>query len=315
MVRIMEGKGLVIKSAGSIYSVRTSGNLTVECMLVGRYRLEELRSTNPVVVGDWVEFKLERGESTGRITGVEPRKNYIIRKSAKLSKAHQIIASNIDRLFLMVTVINPVTYPEFIDRYLVAAEAYDIPAVLLVNKTDLYGKKQKSVLEEWKDTYTNAGYRLIECSVTENINLDEIRDLLKGKVSLISGNSGVGKTTLINRIEPGLNLKTAEISDFHKSGKHTTTFAEMFKLSLGGYIIDTPGIRGFGITDMENEPLFHYFPEIFRISVGCRYHNCTHVNEPGCAVIQAIETGQISLSRYNSYINLLEEQKNATKYR
>ncbi|HEC43021.1 MAG TPA: ribosome small subunit-dependent GTPase A [Bacteroides sp.] len=311
----MEGKALVIKSAGSTYTVRASGSVDMDCKLVGKYRLEELRSTNPVVVGDWVEFTLEKGEKLGRITGVDSRKNYIIRKSTNLSKSHQIIASNIDLLMLMVTVSHPVTFPEFIDRYLVSAEAYNIPAVLLINKVDLYGDKENETLENWKNIYGKIGYNCIECSVTESINIDSIRDMLKGKVTLMAGNSGVGKSTLINVIEPGLKLRTSELSDYHKSGKHTTTFAEMFELEVGGYIIDTPGIRGFGITDMEDEPLFHYFPEFFRISAQCKYNNCIHVNEPDCAVIQAIESGELSISRYNSYLNLLEEQKNSSKYR
>ncbi len=311
----MEGKGLVIKSAGSTYTIRTSGSEEIDCKLVGKYRLQELRSTNPVVVGDWVNFILEKGEKIGRITGVDSRKNYIIRKSTNLSKAHQIIASNIDQLMLLVTVTHPVTYPEFIDRYLVSAEAYSIPAILLINKVDLYGEKEKETLEEWKDTYEKIGYSCIECSVTVGYNIDKVKKLLKGNVTLIAGNSGVGKSTLINVVEPGLKLKTGEISDFHKSGKHTTSFAEMFELSTGGHIIDTPGIRGFGITDMEDEPLFHYYPEIFRTSAFCKYNNCVHVNEPNCAVIQAVESGEISMSRYNSYLNLLEEQKNTSKYR
>jgi len=311
----MEGKGLVIKSAGSTYTVQSSGSNSIECKLVGKYRLEELRSTNPVVVGDWVEFTLEDGEGLGRITGVAERKNYILRKSTNLSKAHQIIASNIDRLMLMVTVKSPVTFPEFIDRYLVSAEAYNIPATLLINKMDLYTGEDIQKVEELKEIYENIGYPCIECSVEKNINVETIIDQLRGKVTLLAGNSGVGKTTLVNRIEPGLNLKTSEISAYHKSGKHTTTFAEMFPLKLGGYLIDTPGIRGFGITDMEDEPLFHYFPEIFASSAKCKYHNCIHVNEPDCAVIQSIESGIISLSRYNSYLNLLSEQKNAYKYR
>ncbi len=311
----MKGRGLVIKSAGSTYTVRISGSGAVECKLSGKYRLEDLKSTNPVVVGDRVEFVLEKGEKTGRITGVDARKNYIIRKSAKLSKSHQIIASNIDLLMLMITVSHPVTHTEFIDRYLVSAEAYDVPAVLLINKTDLYGQREKKILEQWKRIYLSIGYPCIDCSVTGDSNLDGIKNLLTKKITLIAGISGVGKSTLINRIEPGLDLKTAEISESHKSGKHTTTFAEMFELRLGGFVIDTPGIRGFGMTDMENEPLFHYFPEIFKISAHCKYHNCIHVNEPDCAVIQALGSGQISPSRYRSYLNLLEEQKNATKYR
>ena len=311
----MQGRGLIIKSAGGTYTVRTSGSVEIECKLAGKYRLEELRSTNPVVVGDLVEFTLENGERIGRINNVGPRKNYIIRRSTNLSKSHQIIASNLDLLMLMVTVRHPVTHLEFIDRYLVSAEAYTIPAVLLINKIDLYGENEKKTLTEWKNIYESIGYPCIDCSVKENTNVKRKLKLLKGKVTLIAGNSGVGKSTLINRIEPGLQLKTDQLSSYHKSGKHTTTFAELFELSQGGYIIDTPGIRGFGITDMEDEPLFHYFPEIFKASAHCKYNNCIHVNEPDCAVIQAIESGSIHPSRYNSYVNLLKEQKSASKYR
>jgi ribosome biogenesis GTPase len=311
----MEGKGHVIKSAGSTYTIRTGDSMVINCKLAGRYRLEELRSTNPVVVGDLVEFILEPGEKIGRITGVDNRKNYIIRKSAKLSKSHQIIASNIDLLMLMVTVKNPVTHPEFIDRYLVSAEAYEVPAILLINKMDLYNDDEIIRAGEWKEIYENIGYSCLMCSMEDAANLEEIREKLIGKVTLVAGNSGVGKTTLLNRLEPKLKLKTREISDYHKSGKHTTTFAEMFELGHETYVIDTPGIRGFGMTDMEDEPLFHYFPEIFRVSANCKYHNCIHVNEPDCAVIQGVETGEIAVSRYSSYLGLLAEQRNDDKYR
>jgi ribosome biogenesis GTPase len=311
----MEGEGRVIKSTGSSYLVSSQEAGLNECVISGKYRLEGLRSTNPVVVGDWVRFSIREGEKLGRINDVLPRKNYIIRKSTKLSKSHQIIASNIDQLVLMVTVTNPVTHAEFIDRYLVTSEAYNIPAILLINKTDLYGKSEKMTLEEWRRIYEEIGYGCIDCSVETKVNLDQIKYALKDKVTLLAGNSGVGKSTLINSIEPSLNLKTREISRSHKSGKHTTTFAEMFELGMGGFIIDTPGIRGFGITDMENEPLYHYFPEIFKISAGCKYHNCIHVNEPECAVIKSVESGKISLSRYKSYLNLLDEQQDGSKYR
>jgi ribosome biogenesis GTPase len=311
----MEGEGRVIKSTGSSYLVSSPEAGLTECIISGKYRLEGLRSTNPVVVGDWVKFSIREGEKTGRISIVLPRKNYIIRKSTKLSKAHQIIASNIDQLILMITVINPVTHAEFIDRYLVASEAYNIPAILLINKTDLYGEAEKMTLEEWRRIYDEIGYSCMECSLEKMSNLDKIKSALKEKVTLLAGNSGVGKSTLINILEPSLNLKTREISQSHKSGKHTTTFAEMFELGIGGFVIDTPGIRGFGITDMEDEPLYHYFPELFKISAGCKYHNCTHVNEPECAVIQSVESGKISLSRYRSYLNLLDEQQDNSKYR
>jgi ribosome biogenesis GTPase len=311
----MEGEGRVIKSTGSSYLVSSPEAGLTECIISGKYRLEELRSTNPIVVGDWVSFSMREGEKIGRINDVLPRKNYIIRKSTKLSKSHQIIASNIDQLILMITVINPVTHTEFIDRYLVTSEAYNIPAILLINKTDLYGEAEKNTLGEWKNIYEEIGYGFIECSLETMVNLDKIKSILKEKVTLLAGNSGVGKSTLINIIEPSLNLKTREISQSHKSGKHTTTFAEMFELGIGGFIIDTPGIRGFGITDMEGEPLYHYFPELFRFSAGCKYHNCIHVNEPECAVMQAVESGNISLSRYKSYLNLLEEQQDGSKYR
>ncbi len=311
----MEGEGRVIKSTGSSYLVSSPKAGLTECIISGKYRLEKLRSTNPVVVGDLVSFSIREGEKLGRILDVLLRKNYIIRKSTNLSKSHQIIASNIDQLMLIITVINPVTHTEFIDRYLVTSEAYNIPAILLINKTDLYGETEKMTLVEWRRIYEKIGYSCIECSLEMMVNLDQIKSILKEKVTLLAGNSGVGKSTLINIIEPTLNLKTREISQSHKSGKHTTTFAEMFELGFGGFIIDTPGIRGFGMTDMENEPLFHYFPEFFKVSSGCKYHNCIHVNEPECAVIQAVKVGEISMSRYRSYLNLLEEQQDGSKYR
>ena len=311
----MEGEGRVIKSTGSSYLLSSQEAGMTECVISGKYRLEGLRSTNPVVVGDWVRFSIGEGEELGRITDVMPRKNYIIRKSTKLSKSHQIIASNIDQLMLMVTVADPVTHAEFIDRYLVTSEAYNIPAILLINKTDLYSEPERRTMEKWRRIYEEIGYACIECSLKKMVNLDQIKSALKEKISLLAGNSGVGKSTLINIIEPSLNLKTREISQSHKSGKHTTTFAEMFELGMGGFIIDTPGIRGFGITDMEDEPLYHYFPELFKISTGCKYHNCIHVNEPDCAVRHSVESGKISMSRYKSYLNLLEEQQNDSKYR
>jgi ribosome biogenesis GTPase len=308
-------KGRVIKSMGSSYHVISDDGARVECRIAGKYRLEGLRSTNPVVVGDLVEYELAAGETMGRIQEVLPRRNYIIRKSAKLSKAHQIIASNIDRLLLMVTISHPVTYPEFIDRYLVSSEAYNIPSELLINKTDLYDREELDTMAEWTRIYESIGYKVYACSLKDGVLPQGLKNSFNKGVTLIGGISGVGKTSLINAVDPGLKLRIREISDVHGSGKHTTTFAEMFELEGGGFLIDTPGIRGFGMTDMEDEPLFHYFPEIFRISAGCKFHNCIHVSEPDCAVIQAVEIGKVSLSRYRSYLGLLEEQQNASKYR
>lgn len=311
----MEEKGQVIKSTGNLYTVITSGKEKVDCKLTGRYRLEDLKTTNPVTVGDWILFERAPGERTGRIKDVLERKNYIIRKSSNLSKTYQIIASNIDQLFLMVTIEFPKTFPEFIDRYLVTAEAYNIPSTIIFNKIDLYNKEQLDEMKQLTDIYNRIGYSCYSISALDKSGLEVILGLFNNKITLVAGNSGVGKSTLLNTLFPELNLKINEISDSHKKGKHTTTFAEMFPLPCGGYVIDSPGIKGFGLIDMDNEPLFHYFPEFFNISRDCRYHNCLHINEPGCAVIKALENGTISLSRYNSYLSLLEEQNQSNKYR
>jgi ribosome biogenesis GTPase len=311
----MEEKGQVIKTTGNLYIVITSGKEKVDCKLIGRYRLEDLKSTNPVTVGDWVIFERNPGEQTGRIKDVLERKNYIIRKSSNLSKTYQLIASNIDQLMLMATVEYPKTFPEFIDRYLVTAEAYSIPSIILFNKTDLYNREQLDEVNHLTEVYSRIGYPCYTISALNKPGLGIIFELLNQKVTLIAGNSGVGKSTLINSLLPELNLKINDISDYHKKGKHTTTFAEMFPLPEGGYVIDSPGIKGFGLIDMENEPLYHYFPEFFSTSRDCRFYNCLHINEPGCAVIKAVEDGRISLTRYNSYLSLLEEQDQSDKYR
>ena len=311
----MSEKGQVIKSTGNLYTVITSGKEKVDCKLTGRYRLEDLKSTNPVTVGDWILFERVAGEKIGRIKEVLERKNYIIRKSSNLSKTYQIIASNIDQLFLMVTVEYPKTFPEFIDRYLVTAEAYNIPCIIIFNKIDLYNQAQLDEVEKLKNIYSRIGYSCYSICALDKSNLEVISGLLNTKITLVAGNSGVGKSTLLNTIFPELNLKINEISDLHKKGKHTTTFAEMFPMPGGGFVIDSPGIKGFGLTDMENEPVYHYFREFFTISRDCKFHNCLHINEPECAVIKALEDGKISLSRYNSYISLLNEQKQSDKYR
>jgi ribosome biogenesis GTPase len=311
----MEEKGLVIKSTGNLYTVITSGKEKVDCKLTGRYRLEDLKSTNPVTVGDWIIFERKPGEQIGRIKEVLERKNYIIRKSSNLSKTYQLIASNLDQLILMATVEYPKTFPEFIDRYLVTAEAYSIPSIILFNKMDLYNQDQLDEVKGLMEIYSRIGYPCYSISALKRSSLETIRKLLDQKITLIAGNSGVGKSTLLNSLFPELNLKIDDISDYHKKGKHTTTFVEMFPLPEGGYVIDSPGIKGFGLIDMENEPLFHYFPEFFSTSRDCKFHNCLHINEPGCAVIKAVKDGKISISRYNSYLSLLEEQDQSDKYR
>lgn len=311
----MSEKGRVIKSTGNFYTVFTDSMEKLECKLAGRYRLEDLKSTNPVVVGDLVVFERPGSKEHGRILDVLERKNYIIRKSSKLSKTYQVVAANLDQLMLMATIAYPKTFPEFIDRYLVTAEAYSIPAILIFNKTDLYDQQQHNNLRELIDTYKKIGYPCYSVSALDKNQLIKLEKLFKNKITLIAGNSGVGKSTLLNTLFPELDLKTQEISGHHQKGKHTTTFVEMFPLPDHGYVIDTPGIKGFGIIDMDNEPLFHYFPELFKISKDCKYYNCTHINEPDCAVIDALNKGEISYSRYKSYLSLLDEQSDKAKYR
>lgn len=303
-------RGIVVKSTGSWYIVRLDSGRMAECRIRGKFRMEGIRTTNPVAVGDMV--KVEENQEECVITGIEPRRNYIIRKSTNLSKESHIIASNVDQALLIVTVNHPVTSTVFIDRFLAGAEAYTIPAILVFNKLDLYDEEDWAMWKGLSAIYRKIGYEVFGVSAVTGENIDRIQNLLKDKITVLSGLSGVGKSSLINRIEPGLQLKTAVISNAHDSGKHTTTFAEMFLLKEGGFIIDTPGIRSFGMVDMKKEEISHFFPEIFAKSSECRFYNCTHIHEPGCAVIDAVENEEISESRYASYLSMMEE---SGKYR
>jgi len=306
-------RGLVIKSTGSRYRVSDSrGNIT-ECVIKGKFRLKGIRTTNPVTVGDYVYFETTANDSTGVITGIEERKNYIIRKASKLSKESQIIAANIDQLLLLASITEPETHPEFIDRVLVTAEAYSIPVIILFNKTDIYSPQHTEKMEYLRSVYLRIGYDTRSVSLYRDEDIDMICGLLKKRVTLLAGNSGVGKSTLINRVEPSVNIKVEPVSDYHKMGRHTTTFAEMYTLSTGGYIIDTPGIKGFGIIDMDKEEIYHFFPEIFKASHACKYYNCQHINEPGCEVIKRLSNGEIEEFRYRSYLKIYED--NNSKYR
>ncbi|NQV78349.1 MAG: ribosome small subunit-dependent GTPase A [Lutibacter sp.] len=299
-------KGVVTKSTGSWYIVYIQNGDKVECRLKGKFRMKGIKSTNPVAVGDSVNFEYEEGKETGVINKIFERKNYIIRKSVNLSKQTHIIASIIDIAFLLVTIDNPPTSPGFIDRFLATAEAYSIPVIILFNKIDMYNDDELEKLALLEAIYTEIGYQCIAISATKNIDIDKVKDLMKDKTTMFSGHSGVGKSTLINTIEPTLNLKTAEISKQHKQGLHTTTFAEMFELSFGGFIIDTPGIKGFGVFDFKPQEITDYFPEFFKLKANCKFNNCLHVNEPNCAIKEAVEEGEIAYSRYNSYLQMVD---------
>ncbi|MDD7225632.1 MAG: ribosome small subunit-dependent GTPase A [Prevotella sp.] len=305
--------GLVIKNTGSWYTVKTDSNQLVECKIKGNFRLKGIRSTNPVAVGDRVSITPNL-EGTAFITSIEDRKNYIIRKSPNLSKQSHIIAANVDQAFLVVTINRPVTSTTFIDRFLASAEAYRVPVVLLFNKTDALEDEEREYQQMMIDLYETVGYQCLAISAANGSGMDKVRELLAGKTTVLSGNSGVGKSTLINSLLPDVQLKTAEISDAHNAGTHTTTFSEMLELPEGGYIIDTPGIKGFGTFDIEPEELTSYFKEIFHFSKDCRFNNCTHTHEPGCAVLKAVEEHYIAQSRYLSYLNMLEDKEEG-KYR
>lgn len=297
-------QGIVTRSTGSWYSVSGSDGLTVDCRLKGKFRMNGSHATNPLAVGDRVEFEMEPGEDSGIINKILDRDNYIVRKATKLSKSTQVIAANIDQLMLVVTLTMPRTTLGFIDRVLVTAEAYHIPSIIVFNKIDLYKEKLLEYLEELTDIYRSAGYTCLSVSAETGLGLDSLKEAMQNKVSLLTGNSGVGKSSLINRLEPGLDLKVISISVYHEKGQHATTFAEMHPLSFGGYIIDTPGIREFGLIDFERVEVAERFPEMRRYMHQCRYNNCTHTHEPGCAVKEALDNGEISTGRYESYLRI-----------
>lgn len=304
--------GLVLKTTGSHYRVKMPNSDIVDCTIRGKLRLKGVKTTNPVTVGDIVQVELNDKKS-GVITAVNDRKNYIIRKSTNLSRESHIIAANLDQAVLVVTIEFPETQLGFIDRYLVTAEAYSIPAVIVFNKVDILTDAGIDKLNQYISIYESIGYKCLIVSAQTGYNMNLFRELIKGKTSLISGNSGVGKSTLVNTVEPNLNLRTNNISSAHLTGKHTTTFSEIFELSIGGYIIDTPGIKGFGLIDIEKNELYHFFPEIFKLSSECKYYNCTHIHEPGCAVVEAAKNGEISPSRYLNYLSIYEDDNE--KYR
>lgn len=303
--------GQVYKSTGSWYTVKTMNGKYYECRIKGKFRIKGIKHTNPVAVGDFVEFEVEKknDEETGVIYRIQERKNYIVRKSVKLSAQTHIIASNIDQVFLLVTINNPTTFPGFIDRFLVSAEAYSIKTILLFNKQDTLEGETLMEAKYLASLYRKIGYECIGISAKSGKNLDKVKQFMIGKTSMFAGHSGVGKSTLINALEPGLNLRTAEISEQHMQGQHTTTFAEMFDLSFDAKIIDTPGIKGFGVVDMDDDEVGDYFPEFFELKSQCKFNNCLHLHEPNCAVKAALENDEVAYSRYRSYLNILEGEE------
>lgn len=309
-------EALIIKNTGSWYVARTADGTEIDCKIKGNFRLKGIRSTNPIAVGDRVNISVNES-GTAFITDILPRKNYIIRRASNLSKESHILASNLDQTLLIVTLSHPTTSLTFIDRFLATAEAYRVPAIIVINKIDLLTEPEDiELLDAVSYLYKSIGYKVVTTSAKTGDGIDALRSLLRGKTTLISGNSGVGKTTLINDLIPGLDLRTAAISEVHDTGTHTTTFSEMFQLpgDGGGYLIDTPGVRGFGTIEMDEYEASHFFPEIFKIGADCRFNNCTHTHEPHCAVIKALEDGLIAQSRYTSYLSILEDS-NPDKYR
>ncbi|HLP65623.1 ribosome small subunit-dependent GTPase A [Flavobacterium sp.] len=300
--------GLVYKSTGSYYTVKTDDHQVYECRIKGKFRMKGIKSTNPIAVGDVVDFELDNttDEEVGQIHNIHDRKNYIVRKSVNLSKQTHIIASNIDVVFLLITINNPPTTTSFIDRFLLTAEAYGIEAVLVFNKIDTYDDAMLDEQLYLHYIYSEIGYKCLRVSSTEGKGIDELKQLMTGKVSMFSGHSGVGKSTLVNALQPNLNLKTKSISEQSKQGQHTTTFAEMYDLDFDAKIIDTPGIKGFGIVDMEKEEISGFFPEFFKLQDNCKFNNCLHKEEPNCAIKKALEEDKIAWSRYNSYLKILE---------
>ena len=296
----------VVRATGSWYDVLHDGAM-LRCRIRGKLRLKGVRSTNPVVVGDEAVCEADGGDCV--IVDIVPRRNYVIRRASNLSKESHIIAANVDQALLMVTLRSPETPKEFADRFLVTCEAYKVPAAILLSKVDL---QDAEAVAEFRAVYEGAGYRVLEVSAKEGRGVEEVRELLAGRTTLVSGNSGVGKSTLIQTIDPSLDIRTGEISDSHHKGRHTTTFSTMYPLAEGGAVIDTPGIKGFGLLDIDDAELWHYFPEMMRVAPGCRFYNCTHTHEPGCAVVEAVKAGEIAWSRYESYLKILDDDE---KYR
>jgi len=301
-------EGLIVKSTGSWYEIETANGDRINARLKGKFRIKGLKSTNPVAVGDRVKYQLEGEE--GVIHTIEDRKNYIIRKSINLSKQVQIIAANVDRLFLVITLENPVTTLGFVDRFLISAEAYRIPTTIIYNKVDLLTTEDQLLeLNRWKEIYGLAGYKQLEISALHKTGIEELKDRMVGKTSIFSGNSGVGKSTLINSLDDKFSLRVSSISEAHQTGRHTTTFAELFNLPFGGKIIDTPGIKGFGLVELEKEVLSHYFPEMRDKMSNCKFNNCVHINEPNCAIKTAVENGKIAVSRYQNYVSIYNDDE------